>query len=139
MPLIPYQNISPFRDFFDDDLSPERLTGGADLAMDVYEEDGNVIAKMNLPGIDPDDVNVNLDKNRLTVSGEYSSEKKEGDNKQYSYRERRFGSFTRSVRLPSQVDDENTAGDYKDGVLTITMPKLEEVDTTGKKIEINRS
>ena len=139
MALIPYRSFSPFRDFFDDDLSTSRLTQGTNLAMDVYEEDDSVVAKMNLPGIDPDDVNVNLDKSRLTVSGEYSSEKKEGDDKQYSYRERRFGSFSRSVRLPSAIDDGAASADYKDGVLTITMPKVEEAETTGKEIEINRS
>lgn len=139
MALIPYRNISPFREFFGDDFSPERLTGGTDLAMDVYEEEGNVVAKMNLPGIDPDDVSVNLDKNRLTISGEYSSEKEKGDDKRYSYRERRYGSFSRSVRLPSQVDDEAAEANYEDGVLTISIPKIEEAEATGREITINRS
>lgn len=139
MALIPYQNLSPFREFFGDDLVPDRMTGGTDLAMDVYEKDGDIIAKLNLPGIDPDDVDINLDKNRLTVSGEYSSEKKEGDDKQYSYRERRFGSFSRSVRLPAQVDDESTEANYEDGVLTISMPKVEADEVTGRKIDIKRS
>lgn len=139
MALIPSRNLSPFREFFDNDFSPERLTGGTDLAMDVYEEEGNVIAKMNLPGIDPDDVSVNLDKNRLTISGEYSSEKEKGDDKRYSYRERRYGSFSRSVRLSSQVDDEAAEANYEDGVLTVSIPKIEEAETTGREITINRS
>lgn len=139
MALIPYQNLSPFREFFGDDLVGERMTGGTDLAMDVFEKDGDIIAKLNLPGIDPDDVDINLDKNRLTVSGEYSSEKKEGDDKQYSYRERRFGSFSRSIRLPAQIDDEATEANYEDGVLTISMPKVEVEGKTGRKIDIKRS
>lgn len=139
MALIPYRNNNPFSSFFGDDFSPEKLMQGTDLAMDVYEEEGDVVAKMNLPGIDPDDVNVNLDKGRLTISGEYSSETETGDDKQYSYRERRYGSFSRSVRLPSQVDDEAAEANYEDGVLTVSMPKLEEAQTTGRRIDINRS
>lgn len=137
MALIPYKPFSPLREFFEDDLFPAQMSGGIDLAMDVYEEGDEVIAKMNLPGIDPDDVDINLDKDRLTISGEYSEEK-EDSSKQYSFRQRRYGSFSRSVRLPKPVDEEKTEANYKDGVLTVTMPKTDK-EKTARQIKIDRS
>lgn len=140
MALIPHRSFSPFRDFFDDDfLAPTgRTLRGTDLAIDVYEEDENVVAEMNLPGIDPDNVEVNLNKGRLAVSGQYEEEE-EKEEKNYTYRERRAGTFSRTVRLPSTVDEESTKAQYTDGVLKITMPKQEKAEKTGTNIKIDRS
>lgn len=137
MALIPYKPFSPLREFFEDDFPSRELVGGTDLAMDIYEEGDDVVAKMNLPGIDPDDVDINLDKDRLTISGEYSEEK-EDSGKQYSFRQRRYGSFSRSVRLPKLVNEDATEASYKDGVLTVTMPKIDK-EKTARQIKIDRS
>jgi HSP20 family protein len=90
---------------------------------------------MNVPGIDPENIDVNVDRNRLTVSGSYE-DKQESEDRDYTYRERRFGQFSRSVRLPQQVDVKNTEAQYDNGVLRITMPSEDTADRAGHTIEV---
>jgi len=141
MALIPRQNRSPLASFFGDDFfsgSPARMNRGTDLAIDIYEEDGDTVAEMNLPGIDPENIDVSVDRNRLTVSGSYE-DKQESEDRDYAYRERRFGQFSRSVRLPQEVDAENTEAEYDDGVLKVTMPKEDTADRAGHSIDVKTS
>ncbi|MCL5007010.1 MAG: Hsp20/alpha crystallin family protein [Patescibacteria group bacterium] len=124
MALIPWD---PFREtdrFFDDDwLFPivprSRL---AEPAMDVYETDKEVIAELNLPGVDPDKVNVSVKDQVLRVSGSME-EKKEEKGKGYWKQEIRRGSFERAVRLPIAVEEKKVEATYEKGVLKVTMPK----------------
>ena len=106
--------------------SDEWAIGGAWApAVDIYEHDGNIVLKAELPGIDPKSVDVRLENNTLTLRGE---RKFDTDVKQDSYHrvERAYGSFTRSFTLPTIVDQEKMKADYKDGVLQVTLPKREE-------------
>lgn len=138
MALIPRQNRSPLAEFFGDDLfsgSPAAANRGTDLAIDIFEEDGDTVAEMNVPGIEPENIDVNVDRNRLTVSGSYE-DKEESEERDYAYRERRFGQFSRSVRLPQKVDVENTEASYENGVLRITMPSEDVAETAGHSIEV---
>ncbi|HEY7255747.1 MAG TPA: Hsp20/alpha crystallin family protein [Solirubrobacterales bacterium] len=95
--------------------------GGWTPSVDVLRKDGSVILRADLPGIKPEDVKVTVEDDVLTVSGEHTeeSEEKEGD---YMRRERRFGSFSRSMSLPPGVKAEDIESTTKDGVLEVTIP-----------------
>lgn len=108
-----------------------------DLAADVFEEDGDVIAKMHVPGIEPDNIDIEVEEDHLHVRGERKEEKKVED-KDYYKKEIRCGSFERIIPLPCHVNEEKTTAEYKDGVLTITMPKSRGAEKEGHRIKITR-
>jgi HSP20 family protein len=93
--------------------------------MDLYQTDEAVVIKMGLPGVEPGDIQVSVTYGVLTVRGEVKEEKEEKE-KTYHLRERRFGSFSRSVKLPSNVNVEKSDAQFENGVLTLTLPKAEE-------------
>jgi HSP20 family protein len=92
--------------------------------LDVSETDKSVEVKVDLPGIKPKEIDIRLSGNVLTVSGERKEEQEE-KGKTYHRIERRSGSFSRSVSLPCTVQEDEVAAEYRDGVLTITLPKTE--------------
>lgn len=106
-------------------------------AVDIYEKDGNIVLKAELPGIDPKDVDVRLENNTLTLSGE---RKVSDEVKQENYHrvERSYGAFTRSFTLPSVVDQEKIKADYKDGVLKVTLPKREEAKPKQISVSVSK-
>jgi HSP20 family protein len=106
-------------------------------SIDVSETDNAVEVKMDLPGVKPDEVNVEVRDNVLTVSGERKEEKEseEGNGRKYHRVERRYGSFSRSVRLPTPIDENKVNAEYRDGVLSITLPKTEEAKTRKIKVK----
>ncbi len=92
-------------------------------AMDVVENDDSLTVRINLPGLSPDDVKVEIEDNVLTVSGEVGDTiEKDGD--RYHYRERSYGAFQRSVRLPNTINTDKVDATFENGVLNIAMPKL---------------
>jgi HSP20 family protein len=93
-------------------------------ALDVYEDKDNVIVRAELPGMKKEAIEISLNENVITVSGERKNEKKYEGSKT-SREERFFGSFTRSVALPTAVDSNRVKATYKDGLLTVTLPKAE--------------
>jgi len=103
-------------------------------AVDVAEQNGNLLVTAELPGMTKDDVEVDLANGVLTISG---SKKEETDRTEQEMHivERSYGSFRRSFTLPCAVDEAGVKADYKDGVLKVTLPKMAEPE--GKKIEIN--
>ena len=113
------------------------LGGSWAPAVDIYEHDGNIVLKAELPGIDPKDVDVRLENNTLTLCGE---RKIDNEVKQESYHrvERAYGAFTRGFTLPSVVDQEKIKADYKDGVLKVTLPKREELKPKQINIQVAR-
>jgi HSP20 family protein len=102
--------------------------------VDIIEEDGQYRVKAELPGIEKGDIKVDLKGNVLTLRGERSEEKNDEKDRYYR-RERRYGSFTRSFALPENVDSEAIKADYKDGVLSIVIPKPE--GAVPKKITVH--
>lgn len=102
-------------------------------ALDIYEEKDNVVVEAPLVGIDPEKVDVSIENNILTIKGE-SEKKSEVDDKNYYRKEVRWGSFYRSVALPTKVDGDKAAATYDNGVLTIRIPKAEEVKPKTIKI-----
>ncbi len=122
MAIIKWEPVSDIDKFFDDrSISSIFPKLGWDLAVDVYEEKGNVCAKMNLPGVNPEELDVSVDEDMLTISGAREEEKKT-EEKDYYSKEIRRGSFSRSVQLPKHVDAVKTKAEYEDGVLIVSMP-----------------
>jgi HSP20 family protein len=95
-------------------------------AIDLSETDGEVVVKASLPGVKPEDVEISVNDGILTVKGEKKSDDKT-ETENFYRREIRYGSFSRSVPLPSRVNHEQADAEFKDGVLTVTLPKAEEV------------
>jgi HSP20 family protein len=92
--------------------------------VDISEHEDAFKVKADLPGLSRDDIKLRITGNVLTISGERKSEKTEGANGQSYHRvERVYGSFSRSFSLPSAVDEGEVAAQFKDGVLTVTLPK----------------
>ena len=105
--------------------------------MDVHDEDDLLRFTFEIPGVNPDDVNVTVENGVLTLSGEKKFEKKTGDEKQGPYSvERRYGRFERSIALPASVDADKVTAQYENGVLTLELPKSAE--SRKRKIEIGR-
>src|SRR3989344_2222299 len=110
---------------------------GFDLAVDVYEEKGNVIAKMSLPGIKPEEVDISLEDNMLTISGR-REEEKEVDKKDYYSKEIRRGSFSRTFSLPKAVNAGKAEAKCINGVLSVTMPAVAGAKSKAVKVEIKK-
>lgn len=91
---------------------------------DVVREGDEVVVRASLPGVAPEDIEVTVEDDVLSISGETSSESEEG-NARYLLRERRSGRFDRRLRLPDYVDAEKAEPKYENGVVTISFPKLE--------------
>lgn len=102
------------------------ITGEWGLALDVVEDENDFVVKASLPGIKPDDLDITFNKGMLTIKGEIKDES-ETIKGQYHLRERRFGTFARTITLPTSVKAEDIQADYHDGVLELKMPKSEEV------------
>ena len=96
-----------------------------DLALDVAETDDEFVVKASLPGIAPDDLEITYNNNMLTINGEVKEEK-DVEEHRYHLRERRYGSFSRSISLPSTVKADAIEANYDAGVLTLHLPKAEE-------------
>lgn len=96
------------------------------LALDVTEDDDNFVVKASVPGINPDDLEITLTDNVLTIKGE-RKEEKEVDEEHYHLRERRFGTFSRSITLPVKVNEDKIEATCENGVLTLNVPKAEEI------------
>ena len=110
------------------------LLSGWTPVLDVYEDKDNLFVKVELPGMKREEIEVSLHEGSLSISGERRSEQKHQDAEVYRA-ERFFGRFQRTVTLPVPVAVDKIQAQYKDGVLTITLPKTEEAKP--KRIEVN--
>jgi HSP20 family protein len=110
------------------------LGGSWAPAVDIYEHEGNIVLKAELPGIDPKDVDIRLENGVLTLRGERKLDQ-EVKKENYHRVERTYGAFSRSFTLPTMVDQEKIKAEYKDGVLKLHLPKKDEAKP--KQIQIN--
>ena len=94
-------------------------------AVDIFETEAEIVVKAELPGMERNDIAVNLEKNVLTVRGERRFAKETKDDN-YHRIERSYGGFSRAFAIPATVDEEKIKADYKDGVLKIVLPKKEQ-------------
>jgi HSP20 family protein len=103
-------------------------------AVDIYETEHELVVKADLPDVRPEDLDIRVENNILTIRGDRKFEKKV-DEKNYLRVERTYGSFSRSFSLVNTVNSEAIKADYKNGVLTLTIPKREEAKP--KQIKVN--
>jgi HSP20 family protein len=103
------------------------------FALDVYENDDALVVKAALPGVRPDEVDISVTGDVLTVKGETKSEEETKEDN-YHRRELRYGAFSRSIPLPTQVNHDKAEATFENGILTITLPKAEEVKPKSIKI-----
>lgn len=117
---------------FDDAFTrPFSLTreGGyswASPAIDMYQTDNDVVVKAALPGLNPEEVQINVTGDILMIKGEAKHEEERKD-RSWHIREQRWGAFERSIRLPTGVLSNQAKADFQNGILTVTLPKSEEV------------
>ncbi len=128
------RHFNEFGRFLDQPMDwTRRYSSLLGLDVDVIENDENFVVKASVPGISPEDVEITFEDNVLTIKGEIlEEEEKEEEN--YHIRERRSGKFGRSFRFPVDVNAEAVEATYTDGVLTLNVPKVEEVKP--KRIEV---
>lgn len=136
----PFREMMTMRDitdrmldkFFDEPVSEYRSPNWG-LALDVAENEDEFIVKASVPGINPDDLDITVTKNTLTIKGEMRHEE-ETEEERYHLRERRYGRFARSITLPTSVDSDRIEANYVNGVLSLHLPKTEEMKP--KRIEV---
>lgn len=127
------------RDFFDGFFEDFGLSKGLSEqtrftpAFDVSETENEVVVTAEVPGIDQKDIDVRLSDGLLTIQGEKKQEKEE-NKKHYHTVERHYGSFSRTMQLPGDVDAEKVDATYKDGVLKVILPKTE--TAKARRIEV---
>ena len=102
--------------------------------IDLVENDKEITATAEMPGLEKQDIKINVTEDRLEISAEIKQEEKK-EEKGYIYRERRSGSYYRAISLPSPVDPENSKATYNNGILEIKMPKTEVKKKTPLKVE----
>lgn len=117
-----------FDDAFTRPFSPTRNGGStwSSLLIDMYQTHDDVVVKAVVPGIRPEDVQISITGDVLTIRGNVQQEEEKKD-RAWHIREHRWGSFERSVGLPVPVVSDQAAAEFENGILTITLPKAEEV------------
>jgi HSP20 family protein len=109
--------------------------GAPTPSMDVTENDKEIVITAEMPGLDDKDFEVTVAGDLLTLKGEKKAQHEQRNDDGY-YIERRFGSFSRSVRLPFEVKDEEVEADYEKGLLTIRVPKPADMQREARRIEV---
>lgn len=110
----------------------EAFNGGKQMwspSVDLREENGNLIVKADMPGVKKEDVTITATEDSITIQGK-SQEETEDKQDNYYRRERRSGSFHRTLSLPAAVDADKAQASFKDGTVTITLPKVEQASKT---------
>jgi HSP20 family protein len=123
-----------FNETFDRSSDEANLTPWAP-AVDIFETEQNLVVKADLPDIKPEELDIRVENNILTIRGERKFEKKVNENN-YLRVERSYGSFSRSFSLASTVNTEAIQADYKNGVLTLSIPKREEAKPKQIKVHV---
>ena len=131
----PLANLRLFEDAFTRMLTEPQSNRPWAPSVDIFETENELVLKADLPEVDPKDVDVRVENQTLTVSGERKFEKND-KGKGYHRIERSYGRFTRSFAVPNAFDTESIAADYKNGVLTVSLPKKEAAKPRQIKIEV---
>jgi HSP20 family protein len=137
LPTITRRSFRPFG-FFDDDFFPVLTTKlNSSPAVNIREDDKNYVLDFAIPGLEKKDMKIDINEDVLTVSSELKKESEENKNG-YKRKEFSYSSFSRSFYLPENVNREKIEAAYKDGVLTVSLPKQEEEKSkVAKTIEIS--
>lgn len=143
VPWDPMRELASVREamnrIFDDafsrlpSLMPRREEGWWQPSVDVIDRDKEIVVRANLPGIDPQDVEVTVSENVVNIKGETKQER-EAQGANYYRRERYYGAFQRSIPLDTKVEAEKAQASFKNGVLEVTVPKVE--GASGKQVKV---
>jgi HSP20 family protein len=145
----PFGELAPFRDFERMRRDMDRLwesffergtlrgeeAGEWLPSLDVAETKNEIVVKAEVPGLEPKDIDISLSDGLLTIKGEKKQEREEKE-ENYHLVERSYGSFTRSIRLPKEVQSDKINASYKNGVLKVVLPKSEEAKKKEVKIKV---
>ena len=135
--IDPFRELASFFENFTEPGGKDQLSAGTFVPpVDVYEDEHNLVVKLEIPGVNEDDLDVQVENNTLTVKGERKFEKEEKE-QNFHRIERRYGSFTRTFRLPNTVDGESADANYDKGILSISLAKRPEAKP--KQIKIGAS
>src|SRR6266403_97037 len=126
-----------FSEAFDRSSDESSITTWAP-AVDIFETEHELVVKADLPDIKPEELDIRVENNILTIRGERKFEKQVNENN-YLRVERAYGSFSRSFSLANTVNSDAIKAEYKDGVLTLTIPKREEAKPKQIKVNVNAS
>jgi HSP20 family protein len=131
----PLANLRLFEDAFTRMISEPQTNRPWSPAVDIYETENDLVLKADLPDVDLKDVDVRVENQTLTISGQRQFEQQESS-KGYHRIERSYGNFQRSFALPNTFDTEKIAASFKNGVLTVTLPKKEAAKPRQVKVEV---
>jgi HSP20 family protein len=138
--IDPFRELASFFETFSDvnGTAREQSTFGTFTPpVDVYEDEHNLVLKLEIPGMNEEDLKVSLENSTLTVTGERKFEKEEKE-ENFHRIERRYGTFTRTFRLPTTVDTENVDAGYDKGVLKIKLAKRAEAKPKQIKVGVGQ-
>jgi len=113
------------------------VPGAEALAIDVYQTKDDVVVKAAVPGLKAEDLDITIVGDTLTIKGEFKKEEKV-EEENYIRRERRYGSFCRSIPLPTSVDVDKAGAEFEDGILTLNLPKIEAVKPKTIKVKAKK-
>src|SRR6266852_564157 len=127
-----------FQDTVNRLLSDQTATRPWAPAVDILETDNELVLKADIPGVDPKDVDIQLENGTLTLKGERKFEREE-NNKGFHRLERSYGSFVRYFTVPETVESENVRAVFNNGVLTVTLPKKEVAKPKAIKVQVSNN
>lgn len=118
-------------------FAPQR-EGMGQLPVDVVENDNDIVVKASVPGIKPDELDITVVGDTLTIKGEVKAQTKESKEEKTNFlvRERRWGMFQRTLTLPVEVQADKARAEFENGVLTLTLPKIEEIKPKQIKVSV---
>jgi HSP20 family protein len=133
--IDPLANLRLFEDAFSRMLSEPQGNRPWSPSVDIYETENELVLKADLPDVDLKDIDVRVENQTLTIAGERKFEQQDAA-KGYHRIERNYGSFTRSFAVPNTFDTEKINAEYKNGVLTVKLPKMEAAKPRQIKVEM---
>ena len=135
--IDPFRELASFFQSFEPNGKEQLSAGSFVPPVDVYEDEQNLVLKLEIPGLNDEDINVSVENNTLTVQGERKFEKEEKE-ENFHRIERRYGSFVRTFKLPNTVDAEKVDAGYDKGILKITLAKRAEAKPRQIKVGIGQ-
>ena len=135
--IDPFRELASFFENFTEPGGKDQLSAGTFVPpVDVYEDEHNLVVKLEIPGVNENDLDVQVENNTLTVKGERKFEKEEKE-ENFHRIERRYGSFVRTFRLPNTIDTDKVEAHYDKGILKVSLAKREEAKP--KQIKVGAS
>jgi HSP20 family protein len=131
----PTNDLKAMDEVFERLFGSPRPSAASILPVDLYEQEGNLVVRAAVPGVAPEELDVQIENNVLTIQGEHRQEATSGEAKIYR-REVAYGAFSRSIRLPENLNLEAVDAQFNHGVVTISIPKVEEPKPQAIKVNV---